>query len=182
MADGHKELGTQTYEQHLDELIEADQITEETKRAALATGRPRRRRPRPSEAPKQAWSPPERRHRCHAERQPSRILALPREAGTPEAAKARELVAAYLTGLGYTVVSQGFTFAPSSLRAFPIFGAGLGGLALVLFPLLVIPTQVPPWAALAVWSGGLLALAIVATGVGLGWVHLGEGLSVRTPT
>jgi twitching motility protein PilT len=37
MADGHKELGTQTYDQHLDELIEADQITEETKRAALAT-------------------------------------------------------------------------------------------------------------------------------------------------
>ncbi len=37
MADGHKELGTQTYDQHLDELIEADQITEETKVAALAT-------------------------------------------------------------------------------------------------------------------------------------------------
>ena len=37
MADGHKELGTQTYEQHLDELIEAEQITEDTKRAALAT-------------------------------------------------------------------------------------------------------------------------------------------------
>ena len=36
MADGHKELGTQTYDQHLDELIEADQITEETKQAALA--------------------------------------------------------------------------------------------------------------------------------------------------
>jgi len=33
------------------------------------------------------------------------VLALPREAGTPEAAKARELVATYLTGLGYTVVS-----------------------------------------------------------------------------
>jgi twitching motility protein PilT len=37
MADGHKELGTQTYDQHLDELIEAGQISEETKRAALAT-------------------------------------------------------------------------------------------------------------------------------------------------
>lgn len=103
------------------------------------------------------------------------ILALPREAGTPEAAKARELVATYLVGLGYTVVSQGFTFAPSSLTAFPIFGAGLGGLALVLFPFLT-SHQLPPWAALAVWVSGLLALAIVATGVGLGWVHLGEGL------
>ena len=39
MADGHKELGTQTYDQHLEELIEADQITEDTKRAALATVR-----------------------------------------------------------------------------------------------------------------------------------------------
>jgi hypothetical protein len=103
------------------------------------------------------------------------VLALPREAGTPEAAKARELVATYLTGLGYTVVSQGFTFAPSSLRAFPIFGAGLGGLALVLFPFLA-SDSLPPWAALAVWMSGLLALAIVATGVGLGWVQLGEGL------
>jgi twitching motility protein PilT len=36
MADGRKELGTQTYEQHLDDLIEAGQITEDTKRAALA--------------------------------------------------------------------------------------------------------------------------------------------------
>ena len=103
------------------------------------------------------------------------VLALPREAGTPEVAKARELVATYLTGLGYTVVSQGFTFAPSSLRAFPIFGAGLGGLALVLLPFLASGT-LPSWAALTVWMTGLLALAIVATGVGLGWVHLGEGL------
>src|SRR5918994_903567 len=37
MADSRKELGTQTYEQHLDELVELDQITAETKRAALAT-------------------------------------------------------------------------------------------------------------------------------------------------
>jgi hypothetical protein len=103
------------------------------------------------------------------------VLALPREAGTPETARARELVATYLTGLGYTVVSQGFTFAPSSLRAFPIFGAGLGGLALVLF-LFLASDRLPPWTALAVWVSGLLALAIVATGVGLGWVHLGEGL------
>jgi hypothetical protein len=36
MTDGRKELGTQTYEQHLDDLIEAGQITDDTKRAALA--------------------------------------------------------------------------------------------------------------------------------------------------
>ena len=50
MADSRKELGTQTYEQHLDDMIESGQITEDTKRAALAaagggfgsTKRPRR--------------------------------------------------------------------------------------------------------------------------------------------
>jgi twitching motility protein PilT len=50
MAESRKELGTQTFEQHLEELVEADQITEETKRAALATVAPAlvgtRRRPR----------------------------------------------------------------------------------------------------------------------------------------
>ena len=103
------------------------------------------------------------------------ILNLPREAGTPEAAKARELVAAYLSGLGYTVTAQKFTFPPSSLRAFPIFGAGLGWLALALLPFLVY-FSIPSWAAIALWIGGLAALIVVSTGVGLGWVHLGEGL------
>jgi twitching motility protein PilT len=36
MAEGRKELGTQTYDQHLDEMFEAGQITEDTRRAALA--------------------------------------------------------------------------------------------------------------------------------------------------
>jgi hypothetical protein len=104
-----------------------------------------------------------------------KILALPREAGTAEAATARDLVTGYLQGLGYTVAFQKFTFAPSSLRAFPVFGDGLGLLVLILFPLLGTGS-VPPWSALAVWTGGLAATAIVATGVGLGWVPFGEAL------
>jgi twitching motility protein PilT len=36
MAEGRKDLGTQTYDQHLEDLVEAGQITAETKRAALA--------------------------------------------------------------------------------------------------------------------------------------------------
>jgi twitching motility protein PilT len=36
MAEGRKDLGTQTYEQHIEELVEAGQITADTKRAALA--------------------------------------------------------------------------------------------------------------------------------------------------
>jgi hypothetical protein len=103
----------------------------------------------------------------------TRILALPREAGTAEGSAARELVAAYLRDLGYTTVHQRFTFAASTLRAFPLFGEGLGLLALFLFPLLGTPT-VPAWSGLAVWTCGLSALAIVTGGVGLGWVTLGE--------
>jgi peptidase M28-like protein len=104
-----------------------------------------------------------------------RILALPREAGTPEAAAAREIVSSYLQGLGFTVVLQKFTFAPSSLRAFPVFGDGLGLLALILFPFLGT-AGVPRWSGLAIWAGGLTAVSIVAAGVGLGWVPFGEPL------
>jgi twitching motility protein PilT len=35
MADGRKDLGSQTYDQHLEELIKADQITPDTHRTAL---------------------------------------------------------------------------------------------------------------------------------------------------
>jgi hypothetical protein len=104
-----------------------------------------------------------------------KVLALTREAGTPEAAQAREHVTVYLSNLGYTVISQTFTFAPSSLLAFPIFGAGLGILALMVLPFL-LSANFAPWAALIIWAVGVLALGILATGVGLGWTPLGEGL------
>lgn len=101
------------------------------------------------------------------------LLAIPREAGTDEATAARELVTAHLKSLGYRVVLQKFRFAPSSLRAFPLFGESLGLLALFLFPLLG-SAAVPRWAALVVWLGGLVATGVIAAGVGLGWVSLGE--------
>jgi hypothetical protein len=101
------------------------------------------------------------------------LLSFSREAGTPQAAAARDIVTAHLTSLGYTVAVQTFTFAPASLNAFPIFGAGLGGLGLILVPLLS-STGLPAWAALAAWISGLLALGGIAGGVGLGWVPLGE--------
>jgi twitching motility protein PilT len=40
MAESRKELGSQTFEQHLEELLESEQITEETRRAALASVAP----------------------------------------------------------------------------------------------------------------------------------------------
>jgi len=103
------------------------------------------------------------------------LLAIPREAGTPEAAAAREIVSDYLERLGYQVVVQKFSFSPASLKAFPIFGDGLGLLALILFPLLGT-SGVPAWAALAAWVGGLAVLGIIAGGVGVGWVPLGDKL------
>lgn len=100
------------------------------------------------------------------------VVALLREAGTPEAAEARLLLAAHLSGLGYDVETQRFAFAPSSLTAFPLFGAGLGWLAVVAIPLLLIPAA-PAWAALTLWLAGLIALAAVARGIGLGAVGAG---------
>jgi hypothetical protein len=82
-------------------------------------------------------------------------------------------VATHLSSLGYTVITQKFSFSPASLRAFPIFGAGLGGLALILLPFLGSP-NLPEWSALAVWMIGLIALGVIAAGIGLGWVSLGE--------
>ena len=52
MSDGKKQLGTQTYEQHVAELIEAGEITADTGKSALALVGPRRRLPRPSGAPR----------------------------------------------------------------------------------------------------------------------------------
>lgn len=102
-----------------------------------------------------------------------RLFSIPREAGTPAAAHAREVVTQHLQSLGYIVTTQRFTFHPSSLKAFPLFGAGLGGVAVVLLPLLVLPT-VPPWGALAMLASGLGGLALFALGVGLGRIPLGD--------
>jgi hypothetical protein len=100
------------------------------------------------------------------------VLAHPREAGSAEAAEARDLVAAHLESLGYRVARQRFAFSPSTLNGFPIFGAGLGGLALLMWPLLA-STRAPGWGAALVFAGGLAALLIAAIGIGLGWLPLG---------
>jgi acetylornithine deacetylase/succinyl-diaminopimelate desuccinylase-like protein len=104
----------------------------------------------------------------------SQVLALTREAGTPGAAAARDLAAAHLEALGFRVERQRFAFTPSSLNGFPVFGAGLGGLGLLLLPLLT-DARAPGWAAALVLAGGLLLLGVVAVGIGLGWLPLGGG-------
>jgi hypothetical protein len=102
-----------------------------------------------------------------------RVLAQHREAGTPEAERARALVADHLTALGYRVSLQRFRFHPSALLGLPIFGAGVGAAALLSLPLLVLPA-VPPAGALAVWALVLAATACLAGGVAAGWLPLGE--------
>lgn len=97
-----------------------------------------------------------------------RVLALTREAGSPGAAEARELLRDLLIRLGYDVEVQRFAFSPRSLNAFPLAGAGLGWLALLQIPLLLMP-RAPGWGALAIWLAGLAALSSVALGTALGW-------------
>ena len=102
-----------------------------------------------------------------------RILADHREAGTPEAERARAVVTAHLESLGYHVTSQRFSFHPSALLGFPILGAGVGAAALLALPLLHWPT-VPPWGALLVWLTVLAASACLAGSVAAGWLEFGE--------
>ncbi len=101
------------------------------------------------------------------------FLAHHREAGTPEAERAREVVAAHLTSLGYRVTLQRFRFYPSALLALPIFGAGIGASALLALPLLTLPTM-PRAGALAVWVAMVAATACLAVGVAAGWLTFGE--------
>jgi hypothetical protein len=82
-------------------------------------------------------------------------------------------VRAHLESLGYRVSVQRFRFHPTGLLAFPLFGAGLGLLALLLLPLLTGGFG-PPWGAAAVAAAGLGALALLALGIGLGWLAPGE--------
>ena len=102
----------------------------------------------------------------------ARLLAAPREAGTPGAEAARELVAAHLEALGFRVERQRFSFVPSAPLALPVFGAGLGALGLLLFPALGGPAM-PGWTAFLLFAIGLVLLAVLALGIGLGWVPVG---------
>jgi hypothetical protein len=101
------------------------------------------------------------------------ILAHHREAGTPEAERARVVVADHLAALGYRVTLQRFGFHPSALLGLPILGAGIGASALLALPLLTLPT-VPAAGALAVWATMVAATVCLATGVGAGWLTFGE--------
>ncbi len=95
------------------------------------------------------------------------MAAEPREAGTPGAAVARERLREWLTGKGYRVELQEFSFQPAVLNAFPLLGAGLGWLTILQLPLLLTPMG-PDWLGPAIWLFGLWALGLLAWGTGIG--------------
>jgi hypothetical protein len=101
----------------------------------------------------------------------ARVLALSREAGTPAAAAARDLVAAHLEACGWRVERQRFVFVPSAVLGLPVFGAGVGALGLLLLPALT-HAALPGWTGLLLLAAGLAALFPLALGVGLGWLPL----------
>lgn len=96
-----------------------------------------------------------------------RLVASAREAGTPPAHEARALLASHLESLGYRVREQPFTFQPMAANVLPLVGAGLGWLTLVLIPLLLLE-RVPSFLALLAWLAGLLAVCVLAWGIGSG--------------
>lgn len=100
------------------------------------------------------------------------LVAAGREAGSDQARQARDRVAEFLAARGFQVEVQRFGFSPSGLLGFPVFGAGLGWLALLEIFLLSMP-GLPAWSALVVWIPGLLALGIIAVGLGMGWYRMG---------
>jgi hypothetical protein len=96
-----------------------------------------------------------------------RLLALTRESGSAGLNQARALVAAHLESLGYHVAVQPFRCTAAALVPLWLAGTGLGWLALVLAPLLVLPSP-PPWLALTLWAGGALSLGLAAAGAAAG--------------
>lgn len=95
------------------------------------------------------------------------LIALAREAGTPSGAAARALLRRHLESLAYDVREQPFAFQSASLLVLPLLGAGLGWLALLEVPLLMLG-RLPRFLAAGIWITGVIALATLAWGLGVG--------------
>ena len=102
------------------------------------------------------------------------LAASAREAGTPAAAHARTLLTRHLESRGFRVREQPFAFHPMAANVLPLLGVGLVCLALLLIPLLLLPSPSAFLAPLA-WVAGLSALGLLAFGVGSGLGVPGAG-------
>ncbi len=76
-------------------------------------------------------------------------------------------MAARLRELGFEVEIQPFRCTAAALVPLPLLGAGLGWLALVITPLLVLPAR-PAWLSLALWLAGATSLVLLAAGAAAG--------------
>lgn len=94
---------------------------------------------------------------------------MPRLPGTVALARVESLLVDALRGHGFDVTATTFTASSAPLDAAGAVGAGLGWIALLVVPLLVLP--VPGWSVALVVVAAILALAVVARGIERGYVR-----------
>ena len=173
MADGRKQLGTQTFEQHLADLVEAGLITAETAKAALSLSAPARAiRPRRAEAGRLRLSRPAMPTLDDTMRQVLALRARGRHARRRRGPRPRRRASRGARATGSSV--QRFAFAPSSLNGFPAVRRRPRRRWRCCCCRCSPAPGAPGWAALCVLAGGLgAARASLAVGIGLGWLPLG---------
>lgn len=94
---------------------------------------------------------------------------MPRLPGSAELARVESLLIDVLRGYGFHVTATTFTATSAPLAAAGALGAGLGWIALLVVPLLVLP--VPGWSVALVVVAAILALAVVARGIARGYLR-----------
>lgn len=95
-----------------------------------------------------------------------RALAVPRLTGSAAIGEARATVEHQLREWGYAVLRQHFVTSSVRLSAVSVLGAGIGWLALILYPLFVLP--LPGWPVSFVGVSGLLLVSVIAVGMASG--------------
>ena len=93
-------------------------------------------------------------------------LAVPRLTGSASLREVQAAVEHLLSEWGYDVRHHPFITSPVLLSALSVLGAGLGWLALILYPLFVLP--LPGWTVGFIGISGLLLVAVVALGMASG--------------
>ena len=141
MADGRKQHGMQTFEQHVAELVEAGLITpgDRQGRAGAVDDAGRARPKRGSKARR-----PDSRPVPTLDDTLRRLLPVPREAGTPAAARRpRGWSPSTSQSLGYRSRSSASAFIPPASWRFPCSAPASAGWPCSCFRCCVLPTAPP---------------------------------------